>query len=95
LFDPYSLRDVQISRPFTQAFAMVGAPAWWVCVRANGKNRMGAYTGLQDIPFAFSGDQIDEFKSGSEPVPTTTSDEGGGVCGPAKWEPFPELMSGR
>jgi hypothetical protein len=92
-FDPYSLRDVKISQPFAQQFAMVGGPAWWVCVRANGKNRLGGYVGLRDTAFAFDGDRIDDFKTGMlDGVPA--SDSGTGICGPARWEPWPE-MEGR
>jgi len=53
-FDPYSVQDVQISSP-TKGWA-TGAPlfgeksvyyGWEVIVSANGKNRFGAYVGIQ------------------------------------------------
>lgn len=55
-FDPYSVRDVQIQKPtkgwFTGA-PMFGEPAqyygWEIIFTANGKNRLGAYAGLQKI----------------------------------------------
>lgn len=44
-FDPYSLRDVSLSYPnFGRILFNQG---WIVCLEANAKNRMGAYTGLQ------------------------------------------------
>lgn len=89
-FDPYSMRDVQISQPFYQSFPMVGGATWWVCVRANAKNRMGGYTGLRDRPIAFDGDRIDTQKTGMI-GPVTASDSGRGICGPAAWRSFPQL----
>jgi len=44
-FDPYSLRDVRISEPTPGVLAM--AQGYNVCLQANGKNRMGGYTGLK------------------------------------------------
>jgi|SRR5579872_6615464 len=44
-FDPYSVRDLAISEPIHGA--MYQRQGWLVCFRANGKNRMGAYTGLK------------------------------------------------
>jgi len=48
--DPYSIRDAEIAAPKLAAGAgLLGdgsfATPWLVCVRANAKNRMGAYTG--------------------------------------------------
>lgn len=43
-FDPYSLRDVQISYPTPGVFGML--QGYWVCLQCNAKNRMGGYTGL-------------------------------------------------
>lgn len=45
LFDPYSVRDAEISRVVTASTSF--GPASIVCVRANAKNRYGAYTGRQ------------------------------------------------
>src|SRR5690349_229557 len=49
LFDPYSVRDAQIGKPSPGSIHIEGTlrheAGWIVCVRANAKNRMGAYTG--------------------------------------------------
>lgn len=48
-FDPYSVRDAQISQPAWQGALQLGSgEGWTVCLRANVKNRMGGYTGLRD-----------------------------------------------
>ena len=41
-FDPYSIRDAQISN----VVSLPGTALKAVCIRANGKNRFGAYIGL-------------------------------------------------
>jgi hypothetical protein len=50
-FDPAAVRDAQISEPFVANtyWSDISLPssAWAVCLRANGKNRFGAYTGAQ------------------------------------------------
>jgi hypothetical protein len=50
--DPYSIRDARIAQPKMGAIIIEGTlrhdPGWTVCVRANAKNRMGAYTGIKD-----------------------------------------------
>jgi len=44
-YDPYSLRDAELTPPVN---ARVGWDTGWaVCLRTNGKNRMGGYTGMQ------------------------------------------------
>jgi hypothetical protein len=52
-FDPASLQDVWISAPFQgpKVPAAVLAPGWIVCLRANGKNRLGAYAGRQQYGY--------------------------------------------
>lgn len=42
-FDPYSIRDAEISNVVTLLDTGIKA----VCIRMNAKNRMGAYTGLK------------------------------------------------
>lgn len=88
-FDPYSVRDAAISRPFLQSAAFDGITpiphsGWMVCVRANAKNRMGAYTGLTETGFMFSGDTIMD------------ADFRGHFCAgaAASYEPFPEIERG-
>ena len=44
-FDPYSLRDTMIGMPVVGSYAFQNG--WVVCFQANGKNRMGAYTGIR------------------------------------------------
>lgn len=55
-FDPSSLQDVWISAP-AQA-TMVFTPGWIVCLRANGKNRYGAYSGRQEYGYLINNGQV-------------------------------------
>lgn len=48
-FDPSSLQDVWIAPPYPAR--MYFTDGWMVCVRANGKNRMGGYTGQQGFGY--------------------------------------------
>lgn len=50
LFDPYSVRDAQISN-----VADFGNGTQGVCVRLNSKNRMGGYTGRTSYAITLSG----------------------------------------
>lgn len=50
LFDPYSVRDAQISNVADFSNGTQG-----VCVLANAKNRMGGYTGRQSHAITMSG----------------------------------------
>lgn len=87
-FDPYSLRDVAISQPIPIRHGLTGQDTvWYVCLRANGKNRMGAYVGLRETPIAFAGNQVD--RSRTETVDNVMG--GRGVCAAAKWDAFSEL----
>lgn len=86
-FDPYSVRDASISQPFVQNAAFDGVTpiphsGWMVCIRANAKNRMGAYTGLTETGYMFKGGQI------------VSADFKGHFCADAKYEPFPEIEEG-
>ena len=52
LFDPYTARDVEIAAPIPASSVFDGGTliphrGWMVCMRANAKNRFGAYTGLK------------------------------------------------
>jgi hypothetical protein len=78
-FDPYTVRDAQISAPIP-GVSFLGAMNS-VCVRANAKNRMGGYTGAKDTVFVFRGGVI------------TTADQqyAGMICSTAAYEPFPEI----
>lgn len=78
LYDPYSVRDAQISEPSVH-MAMIG-PLWNVCFRGNAKNRFGAYTGVDYVLFVFKGGQI-----------STVAAESALSCQGATFGPFPEL----
>lgn len=78
LFDPYSVRDAQISEPRVHS-AMAG-PRWNVCFRGNAKNRLGAYTGLDYIVFVIKDGRI-----------TASADGAALSCQGAAFGPFPEL----
>lgn len=84
-FDPYSIRDAQISEPQWLGSWNIGeASGWVVCVRANAKNRMGAYIGIQDTAFMFRGGKM----TGN----LTDLPAGGGYyCGSAVFSAFTEL----
>ena len=82
-FDPYSVRDASISQPFVIPYGLAGqSQAYVVCVRANAKNRLGAYAGLQETLIVFEGDAIDASRSGSDVA---------SACRSAQYGPFPEL----
>jgi len=55
-FDPYSLRDVRISQPTPGVLAM--AVGYNVCLQANGKNRMGGYTGLKRTSYLINNQRV-------------------------------------
>jgi hypothetical protein len=51
--DPYSIRSARISDPHPIRDNN-GRPVHLVCVELNAKNRLGAYTGLERVPFAIA-----------------------------------------
>ena len=55
-FDPYSLKDVQISEPTPGVLAM--AQGYNVCLQANAKNRMGGYTGLKRNSYLINNQRV-------------------------------------
>lgn len=76
-FDPYSLRDVSVTEPHTGR--MYRTEGWLVCVRANGKNRMGAYAGMSETVFLIrNGIVVD-------------SDSEAAVCAQFPHTPWPEM----
>lgn len=82
--DPFSVRDASISQPMQVGYGLTGSQMVWVtCIRANAKNRMGGYAGLQETVVAFSGDSLDVSRSG--PAGSGTA------CREAIYSPFPEL----
>jgi hypothetical protein len=83
-FDPYSIRDVSISAPIPGT-SFMGAVVT-VCMRANAKNRMGGYTGLQATAFVFREGRI---------TTTAGGDHGYIACEGAIYGPFPEIEAGK
>lgn len=79
-FDPYSLRDVSIAEP--REGHMLMQQGWIVCVRANGKNRMGAYVGMKDTAFLVNNGRV---LGASDDFP---------ACADLKFSPWPEMDSG-
>jgi hypothetical protein len=77
--DPRSIRDAAISEPIP-GNAIMG-PVTTVCVRANAKNKMGAYTGVTTTAFIFRGGQLS----------STESQYTAGLCAGAPYAPFPEI----
>src|SRR5262245_41832513 len=56
-FDPQSIRDASISKPFhgrtVANYNWESGMGWVVCLKANTKTRFGAYTGLQETVYIF------------------------------------------
>lgn len=86
-YDPYSVRDAEISAPQWLGSVHLGeGNGWQVCVRANAKNQMGAYVGLKETAFFFRGGKV---ISNATDLP-----QGGGyLCQDALYAPFTELMN--
>lgn len=78
-FDPYSIRSAEVSEPFLQNHVTLGH-FWAVCVKSNGKNRMGGYVGIETDAYVFRGGSIVEKSTHPETY-----------CGSAVYAPFPEL----
>ena len=75
-FDPYSIRAAQIGTP-ERAGQIPLKGVWVVCVRSNAKNRMGAYTGIQDSQYHFNSGRL--------------VFHGSGCVREQAYHPFPEL----
>lgn len=92
-FDPYSIRDAEISQPKPGQMAIPGIikveTGWIVCVRANAKNRMGAYTGIRDTVMVIRDGQV----LGSLSDQPTHYDIRTN-CRDIKYEPFSEIQEG-
>jgi hypothetical protein len=76
-FDPYSLRDVAISKPV--AGKMYDQSGWVVCLRLNAKNRMGGYAGLSDTAYLIRNDLV------------VGADSNADVCLTQPHTPWPEI----
>lgn len=89
--DPFTIRDAEIAPPKPGTGPSLNADGfktpWIVCLRANAKNSMGAYTGRKMTALAYSGERI-----------VNSFDEAhysGFVCQGASYQPFPEIEEGR
>lgn len=80
--DPYSVRDAMIAAPKNGGSGLY--PGWVVCVRANAKNRLGAYTGQQVTAITIRGGRVVQ----------TIEETGWMFCQGVEYEPFPELERG-
>jgi len=83
-YDPYSIRDAAIAPPVLMPGWMIPdvGKAWTVCIMANAKNRMGAYTGRHPTVFRFkSGEIIDSSREGGADY----------YCEKQPYEPFAEI----
>ena len=92
MFDPYSVRDAQITKPkmgklFIEGTLGVHESGWLVCFRSNAKNRMGAYTGISDTALVIRGDRV--LASLSDPSRSHYVVKM--ICENEKYEPFPEM----
>ena len=89
-FDPYSIRDAGIAPP-RPGWGFGGTSfgeyktGWAVCVRANAKNRMGAYGGSKETIYIIQDGRV--VASGQD-LETSAARSG---CEGAQYEPFPEI----
>ncbi len=77
--DPESIRDIGISAPELGYNGLIWGEWAWVCVRANGRNGFGGFTGPQIVAYGFKGDRYQILEN-----PET-------LCRNAVFGPFPEL----
>jgi hypothetical protein len=77
LFDPYSVRDAEIG--YMQYNKHSGLH--WFCVKANAKNRMGAYVGRQAMEIWVRNGAL----AGNLPNSPACANAA------MRWQPFPEL----
>lgn len=94
-FDPYSVRDASISSPLRNTQKMYwnvfeAKPDWYVCMKANAKNRMGGYTGQTLDIYMFQNGRF----IGTHTKPTGAGYENSTtavLCRDAQYVPFPEI----
>jgi len=55
-FDPYSIRDAEISYP--QQGHLFFQQGWLTCLRANAKNRLGGYTGRKVVALLINNGRV-------------------------------------
>lgn len=85
--DPYTIRDAEIAPPKLAMGPSLNSDGfttpWVVCMRANAKNSMGAYTGRKFTAIAISGDKV----VNAWEAPEAT----GFLCADLAYQPFPEI----
>lgn len=61
-FDPYSVRDLEISEPFPGGTVInhqwESGQGWVICIKANAKNRFGAYIGRKETVIVWRNGKI-------------------------------------
>lgn len=83
-FDPYSVRDAQLSQATWQGALQLGSgEGWTVCLRVNAKNRMGGYNGIKDTAMTIRGGKV-----------VASLDDAQYFCREATYAPFPDLTQG-
>lgn len=87
LKDPYSIRDAEISNSWQteEGLRLYGPSYAAVCIKMNGKNSYGAYTGKKPFGFVLNQGKV------------LDSDEDSPLCNDPRrttsWTSFPELMN--
>lgn len=85
LYDPYSIRDAEISGPtaiFSGLIEGNGGQLPGVCIRFNAKNAYGAYVGIRTYAVSFK-----DGKAYHAQPPFYNN------CNGVSWHPFPDLAS--
>ena len=80
LNDPSGIRDASISEPMLKSVS--AGTRYVVCLRFNGKQNNGAYSGVRQIAAVFLASRFDDF---IDPVAAREP------CNTAAYTPFPEL----
>jgi len=94
--DPYSVRDGEIAAPkVAMGPGILGDGSWgtpWlVCVRADAKNRMGAYAGLSETAVQVYGGKAVGSYGGPADFAGGSIDAGAAACAGASYKPFTEI----
>lgn len=89
--DPYSIRDAEIAAPKMGSGPSLNSDGfktpWVVCIRANAKNAMGAYTGRKFTAIAMNETSV----TNAWDAPEAT----GYLCNGLPYQPFPEIEEKR
>lgn len=86
-FDPYSIRDAELSELLAFDAGWPHGQLWYACLRLNAKNRMGAYTGRKVHMIAFKDNAIHPGQGASQQSAQYHELN----CTYAKWGRFSEL----